>query len=471
MTADILNLGLTEVAAAIRRKKLSAVEVTRACIAQAERVQPVLNCFISLEAEAALKAARQADRALRGRGARLGVLHGVPLAHKDMYYRKGKITTGGSKILRNYRPDITATVVERMQRAGAVWLGNLNMAEFAANPTGHNDHFGHCRNPWNTEHISGGSSSGSGVAVAARACYGSLGSDTGGSVRLPAAANGVVGLKPTYGRISRHGIMPRSWSLDTVGPLTRTVADCAKLMKIIAGADANDTTCSAEKVPDYEKALTGCIRGLKIGMPLNHYYEEATDDVRRCMSASLDVLKSLGARIVELKVPDPQRLFDLSNAITQVESAAIHGRWMRERPQDYSLMMLARTEPGFHLPATVYLQALNARLRLSAEFIETVFSKVDVLHAPVMPMPVPTIAETTPRQAGDVQPMIRRLTRNNRPANFLGVPSLSVPAGFSANGLPVAFQLMGRPFSEALLFQIGDAYQRVTDWHERAPQI
>ena len=467
---DILSLSLREVATAIRSKKLSSLEATRACLERLHEIQPQTNCFIAVEEEEALRAARAADR-MRGKSARLGPLHGVPLAHKDMYYRKGRITTGGSKILRNYRPDITATVVERMQRAGAVWLGNLNMAEFAANPTGHNDHFGHCRNPWNTEHITGGSSSGSGVAVAARACYGSLGSDTGGSVRLPAAANGVVGLKPTYGRISRHGIMPRSWSLDTVGPLTRTVADCAKLMKIIAGADANDTTCSAEKVPDYEKALTGCIRGLKIGMPLNHYYEEATDDVRRCMSASLDVLKSLGARIVELKVPDPQRLFDLSNAITQVESAAIHGRWMRERPQDYSLMMLARTEPGFHLPATVYLQALNARLRLSAEFIETVFSKVDVLHAPVMPMPVPTIAKTTPRQAGDVQPMIRRLTRNNRPANFLGVPSLSVPAGFSANGLPVAFQLMGRPFSEALLFQIGDAYQRVTDWHERAPQI
>ena len=189
------------------------------------------------------------------------------------------------------------------------------------------------------------------------------------------------------------------------------------------------------------------------------------------MTASLDVLKALGARIVELEVPDPQRLFELSNAVTQAESAAIHGRWMRERPQDYSLMMLARTEPGFHLPATVYLQALNARPRLTEEFIAAVFGKVDVLHAPVMPMPVPTIEETTPRQAGDVQPMIRRLTRNNRPANFLGIPALSIPAGFTANGLPAAFQLMGRPFSEALLFQVGDAYQRVTDWHMRAPRI
>ena len=466
----ILSLSLTEIAAAIRAKKISSLEATRACFERMHQIQPKTNCYIAIEEEEALKAARAADR-MRGKSARLGALHGVPLAHKDMYYRKGRISTGGSKILRDYRPDITATVVERMQRAGAVWLGNLNMAEFAANPTGHNDHFGHCRNPWNTDHITGGSSSGSGVAVVARACYGSLGSDTGGSVRLPAAANGVVGLKPTYGRISRHGIMPRSWSLDTVGPLTRTVRDCARMMKVIAGADANDPTCSTQQVPDYEQALTGKIRGIKIGVPLNHYYEEASDDVLGCMTASLDALKSLGARVVELEVPDPQRLFDLSNAVTQAESAAIHGRWMHERPQDYSMMMLARTKPGFHIPATVYLQALNARPRLSEEFITSVFCKVDVLHAPVMPMPVPTIEETTPREAGDVQPMIRRLTRNNRPANFLGIPALSMPAGFSVNGLPVAFQLMGRPFSEALLFQVGDAYQRITDWHTRAPRI
>src|SRR5436190_2146488 len=333
----ILSLSLTQIAAAIRAKKISSLEATRACFERMHEIQPKTNCYIAIEEEKALKAARAADR-MRGKSARLGALHGVPLAHKDMYYRKGRISTGGS-------------------------------------------------------------SSGSGVAVAARACYGSLGSDTGGSVRLPAAANGVVGLKPTYGRISRHGIMPRSWSLDTVGPLTRTVRDCARMMKVIAGADANDSTCSTQKVPDYEQALTGTIRRLKIGVPLNHYYEEASDDVRGCMTASLDILKSLGARIVELEVPDPQRLFDLSNAVTQAESAAIHGRWMRERPQDYSMMMLARTEPGFHIPATVYLQALNARPRLSEEFIASVFRKVDVLHAPVMPMPVPTIEETTPREA------------------------------------------------------------------------
>ena len=203
MNSDITSLSLSEVAEAIRGKKLSSLEATRACIAQAERVQPRLNCFILLEADDAIKAAKKADQALTKRGAKLGTLHGVPLAHKDMYYRAGKVSTCGSKILRDYRPTVTSTVVERLYAAGAIWLGRLNMAEFAANPTGHNDHWGHCRNPWNPAHMTGGSSSGSGSAVGARACFGSLGSDTGGAVRVPAAAGGVVGLTPTNGLISR----------------------------------------------------------------------------------------------------------------------------------------------------------------------------------------------------------------------------------------------------------------------------
>jgi len=470
MSDDVLELSLTEIAAAIRRRKLSSVEVTQACITRAQQVQPKINCFISLEPEEALKAARAADRALK-RSARPGLLHGVPLAHKDMYYRSGRISTAGSRILRDFRPEVTATVVQSLQQAGAIWLGTLNMAEFAANPTGHNDHWGHCRNPWNTDHIAGGSSSGSGAAVASRACYGSLGSDTGGSVRVPASVNGVVGIKPTYGRISRFGILPRSWSLDTVGTLTRTVRDCARLMRVIAGPDAKDSTCSAAAVPDYEKALSGRIKGLKIGVPVNHYYDGITDDVRRCMQESLAVFSSLGARIVELEVPDPKQVFELSNAVAQSEVATVHARWMRERPQDYAMMMHARTQPGFFIPAVMYLEALSARARFTQAFVEQVFRKVDILHAPVMTMPVPTIAGTTPGGAGDVQPMISRLTRNTRPFNYLGIPALSVPAGFAANGLPVAFQLTGRPFAEADLLRAGDAYQHATDWHRQTPGL
>lgn len=467
---ELTQLSLVEAASAVRRKKVSSVELTRACLAQAKHVQPKLNCFIAIEEEDALRAARKADQDLK-RSARVGPLHGVPLAHKDMYYRAGKVSTCGSKILKDYRPTITATVVERLAQAGAIWLGNLNMAEFAANPTGHNDHWGHCRNPWNPDHMTGGSSSGSGSAVGARACYGSLGSDTGGSIRLPAAACGVVGLKSTHGLVSRYGVMPRSWSQDTVGPLTRTVQDCARMTRIIAGADPRDSTCSTLPVPNYEKELDRRIKGLRIGVPANHYYDDVTEDVRRCMETSLAVLSSLGARVIEIPVPDPGRIFLLSNTVSIAEAAVIHGKWMRERPEDYSLYVRTRIEPGFHVPAPTYLEALNLRTRYLEEFLASVYSKVDIVHMPVMGMPAPTIAETEPKAAGDVSGIVTRLTRNTRPTNYLGLPALSVPAGFAPNGLPLAFQLMGRPFSEALLFRVGHLYQRETDWHTRVPQL
>lgn len=468
MSDDLLELSLTEVAAAIRTRKVSSVEVTRACLARAERVQPVLNCFIEIEGDEALAAARAADRALARRRT-VGLLHGVPMAHKDLFYRRGRLCTCGAEILRSYRPSTTATVVERLQAAGAIWLGRLNLSEFAGNPTGQNDHFGDCRNAWNPAHVSGGSSSGSGVSVAARACYGSLGSDTGGSVRHPAAFNGVVGLKPTQGRVSRYGALARSWSLDNVGPLARTVRDCARLLRVIAGEDPNDATSSREPVPDYERALDGSIRGLRIGVPANYFYDDATPDIRRRLRESLRVLESLGARIVRLRVPDPQRLLDLSNVITQPEVAAIHAKWLREHSKDYSIWR-AGIDPGQLIPAASYIEAQISRARLAREWVTAVFDEVDALHAPILPRSVPTIEEVLPGTPNNI-PAIQVISRNQRPANFLGIPSLAIPAGFCARGLPVAFQLMARPYAEGLLFRIGDAYQRATDWHRRAPPL
>jgi aspartyl-tRNA(Asn)/glutamyl-tRNA(Gln) amidotransferase subunit A len=470
MNAELTRMSLVDLAQALRRRKISSVEVVRACLARIERVQPRVNCYIAIEAEEALRAARRADKAL-ATGVRVGPLHGVPLAHKDMYYRKGKISTGGAKIMREFRATVTATVVERLQAAGAIWLGNLNMAEFAANPTGHNVHFGHCRNPWNTAHMTGGSSSGSGAAVAARTCFGALGSDTGGSVRLPAAACGVVGLKPTYGLISRYGILPRSWSHDTVGPLTRTAADCARMTKVLAGADPRDPTCSSVQVPNYERELTRGIKGVRIGVPKNHFYADAPREIEHAMQVSLKVLRSLGARLVEIEVPDPARLFHISNVITKCESASMHDQWMRTRPQDYSMTVFARILDGMHIPAVTYIQALNLRAHLLAEFSERVFTRCDILHTPVMSLTVPTIAESNPESPGDVPRIIERITRNTRPFNYLGVPALSVPAGFSANGLPIAMQLVSRPFTETLLFRAAHAYQSATDWHQRAPAL
>jgi aspartyl-tRNA(Asn)/glutamyl-tRNA(Gln) amidotransferase subunit A len=271
--------------------------------------------------------------------------------------------------------------------------------------------------------------------------------------------------------VSRYSVLPRVWSLDTVGPLARTVRDCARITRVIAGADERDTTASTSPVPNYERLLDGRIKGLRIGVPQNHFYDDIADDVRRRMDESLAVLAKLGARIVKVAVPDLQHMYHLTNAIGQVESAAIYAKWMRERPQDLSLVVRARTEPGYFVPAVSYVEALNARPRIAAEFVKTVFDKVDLLHAPVMTMPVPTRAETEPGGAGEVMAMLARITRNTRPINFVGLPALAVPAGFSESGLPVSFQLVGRPFTEDLLFKAGDAYQRETTWHTQAPPL
>lgn len=466
----LLDDTLCGIAQRIRSREVSCVEVTQQALQRARAVQPAVNCFIAIEEADALAAARAADAAI-ARGDPLGPLHGVPLAHKDMFYRAGRITTGGSKLLAAHRPATTATVVQRLERAGATWLGALNMSEFAANPTGHNDSFGHCRNAWNPEHISGGSSSGSGVSVALRACFGSLGSDTGGSVRLPAAANGVVGLRPTYGRVSRHGILPRTWSMDTVGPLARTARDCARLLGVIAGPDPLDATASHQGVPDYEARLTGDIAGLRIAVPTNWFGDQATPDVKRCVEQSLRVLADLGATLVEVAVPDPERLYHLGNLISQVEAAAIHAKLLRDHPHDYPLVLRTRIESGFYVPAVDYLAALSARARLLEEFVAAVFARADVLHTPVMGMSAPRFDEMSAKASADVLPLLARTARNTRPFSTLGVPALSVPAGFCNRGLPVAFQLVGRPFDEGLLLQVADAYERATDWHRRRPPL
>jgi aspartyl-tRNA(Asn)/glutamyl-tRNA(Gln) amidotransferase subunit A len=470
MSDELSAMSMTEVADAIRKGKVSSLEVTENCLARIDHVQPQLNCFISIEREEVLAAARTADERL-ARRVRVGPLHGVPLAHKDMFYRQGKVATCGSKILRDQRQEITATVIDRLNGAGALWIGGLNMGEFASDPTGGNEHWGRCHNPWNTNYVTGGSSSGSVAAVAARATYASLGSDTGGSIRTPAAMCGVVGLKPTNGRVSVYGAMPRAWSHDCVGPIARTVRDCARLLEIIAGADQNDPATSAEPVHPYERRLRGSIKGLRIGIPANYFSDEVTDDVQMRMDDSIAVLKSLGAQVVSIDVPNPEYVFKLSIIMSEAESSTYHAGWMRTRPQDYSAGVRARFEPGLNIPATQYIAALNERARLRREFMEDVFTRVDLLHTPVMPIPVPSLEEITRKGPDDLRALIPLFTRNTRAASFLGLPAFTVPAGFSNNGMPVGMQLIGRPFDEEVLLRTGHAYQCVTDWHRRAPVI
>jgi aspartyl-tRNA(Asn)/glutamyl-tRNA(Gln) amidotransferase subunit A len=470
MTDGIANMSLVAVSSAIREGRLSAREVTALCLERAERAQPHLNCFVTLDPDRALEAAAAADTA-SSRARVVGSLHGIPLAHKDIFYRRGRVSTCGSAIRRTYVPDYTATVLKRLDAAGAIDIGTLNMSEFALGPTGHNVHLGDCCNPWNRDHVPGGSSSGPAAATAARIVYGALGSDTAGSIRLPAACCGLVGLKPTQSRTSRHGVMPLSFSLDTVGPLTRTVQDCARLTGIVAGSDPNDPACSNEAVPNYEADLMGGVKGMRMGIPKNYFYDDLTEEVRTCLEESLRVYQSLGAELVSIELPDLTRVNDLANILLSAEAASIHARWMHTQSGEYSAEIRSRLRVGYYLPATAYLEASRCRGPLLAQFIQGEFGKIDVMHVPVLGIPVPKLDETRFVDSAGLPELLTTITRYTRPINYLGLPALSVPCGFSPNGLPVGFQLVGRPFSESLLFRAGHAYQEVTPWHTVAPQI
>lgn len=466
---ELLDGPLTDAADALAGGQVSAEELTRAAIARAERWQPALNCFIALRAEAAIDQARRVDTA-RVRGETVGLLAGLTLAHKDMYYRAGAISTCGSRILRQTVQDTTATALTRLDAAGAVDLGGLNMTEFAVGPLGHNGHHGHIGNPWNPAHCPGGSSSGSGAATAAGIVFGALGSDTGGSVRLPAAFCGVVGLKPTLGRISRHGMMPLSHSFDCAGPLTRTVRDNARLFGVLAGHDPKDPHTVRRPAEDFEAACGRPIRGLRIGIPDKFFLADLDAELAEALSRSQSVLSDAGARIVTVTIPDPAPGNLIWNVILAAEAATLHKRWLTEQPDDYADQVRRRLAVGLYLPATRYLEAQALRDQALHDFA-AVFEHCDVLFGATVPFPAPTLAETDVGAADSMPELILRVSSLTRPANFLGLPALSLPCGFSSTGLPLAMQLIARPFDEATLFAVGHAYQQATDWHTKRPKL
>ena len=469
MSGEPALMSLTAVAKAIAEKRVSSREVTQSCLDRIAKWQPKLNAFMSIEADDALKAADAADAAL-AKGGPKGVLHGVPLAHKDMYYDKGKVVTCGTKIRKDFVAATTSTALQRLKDAGTVRLGSLQMVEFAYGPTGHNPHYGAVRNPWNTDHITGGSSSGSGSAVAARLTFAALGSDTGGSIRMPAHFCGVTGLKTTVGRVSRAGAMPLSWSLDTVGPLAQTVEDCALLTGLMAGADPEDPTASQLPVPDYMAATKQPIKGLKIGVPTAFYVDDLDAEVARVLDETLATLKKEGAEIVKVELPDQRQLTAACQFVLATEAAALHKRWMIERPQDYGAQVLMRLQNGLAIPAVSYLEAMRWRGPALSAYI-TAVAGTDAVIAPVAPMPAVTIAESDVGNSPDAEAVIQRITRFTRPINYLGLPSLSIPTGFTRSGLPVGMQLIGRSFDEAMLVRIGAAFQRATDHHAKVPEL
>ena len=469
--SELTDQSLTEIATAIAARKVSAVEVARACLERIERYDVNLNAVAAIDGNAVMAAATQADTDLEAGRVR-GPLHGVPLAHKDLFYRSGQLSEWGSKMMAGFRPDHTATVLQRLDAAGALDIARLNMVEFALGATGHNKDVATPRNPWNPDYITGGSSSGSGTAVAARFSYGALGTDTGGSIRFPAYCCGLVGLKPTYGRVSRHGAMPLSFSLDHVGPLTRTVSDCASILQAIAGPDPLDPTTSRMPVPDYLASLERGIKGLRVAIPETHFQDAIDPAVRPFLDESIAVFRACGAEIVPVTLPESIELAaPLGALLLAVEGAASHSNWIRERFGGYGAAQYARMAPGLYYPATRYLEARNLRARVLSDFVAAAFETADLFHAPSVPILVPTIAESDLGGDPRFNEFVGRFTGYSRPFNYMGLPALCLPVGLDDRGLPVGFQLVGRPFDEALLLRAGRAYERESAWTQLTPPL
>ncbi len=461
---------ITTLAAAIRARRISPVEATRDLLGRIERLDGRLRAFISVDAAGALARARALERdGMAGRWH--GPLHGVPLAHKDLFRIAPLPTSCGTKTAEYFVAERDATAVTRLAEAGAITLGKLNMAELAMGPYGDNAHHGDVQNPWRLGHVSGGSSSGSGAAVAGGLALGALGTDTGGSIRLPAACCGIVGLKPTYGRVSRAGGMALSWSMDHIGPMGRTVRDVALLLEVIAGADPEDATASARPVAAYLAGLERPIGALRVALADNYYFDGVAPAVARAVSDMGGVLERLGARVASVRLPDPQVIHDVSGIVARAESAVVHTRILRERPHELQPTVRARLEVGERVTAHDYLQALRLRARLAREFIDEVFAEADLVLAPVTPTPAPALAEVTAGDGEAIAARMGRFSRLTRPWNGLGLPVLALPCGFSDDGLPIGAQLVGRPFDEATVLAAGHAYEQATEWHRRRPAL
>jgi len=462
---------LTDLARAIRAGKLSPVALTRAYLDRIARLDGTLRAYITVDRDGALAAAAALERETAA-GAWRGPLHGVPLAHKDLCLIPGLPTSCGTSTSDYFVGAPPCTAVARLVSAGALTLGKLNMTELALGPFGDNAHHGDVQNPWRIGYVSGGSSSGSGAAVAAGLAAGALGTDTGGSIRLPAACCGLVGLKPTYGRVSRAGVMPLSWSYDHIGPLTCTVRDAALLLGVIAGHDPLDATSSRRAVPDYLAALDGGVKGLRIGVAGGFYADGVDAEVSRAVADAVATLGGLGAGVDTVPVPDPRPMVAAcSNVMVRAEAAVIHARILKERPGDLQPAVRDRMAPGLTVTAVEYLQGQRLRAQFTREFIDDVFARIDVLATPTIPEPAPALAAAKAGSTADVIARMGRFSRLTRPFNALGLPALSLPCGASADGRPIALQLVGRPFDEATLLRVGQAYESATAWGRRRPAL
>jgi aspartyl-tRNA(Asn)/glutamyl-tRNA(Gln) amidotransferase subunit A len=469
--SDLVWTTMTDLARMIRAREVSAVEVVEAHLDRIAALDGKLLAYITVTGDAALRSARVSDAAVAA-GEALGPLHGVPVGLKDLYCTRGVRTTAGSRILADWVPEEDATVVSRLVAAGAIVLGKLNMHEFAYGPEGVNPHHGSPWNPWDaaTHRIAGGSSSGSGVAVAAGLCPGALGSDTGGSIRIPAALCGISGLKPTYGRVSRAGVLPLAWSLDHVGPMCRTAADCALMLQAMAGYDPRDPTTSVLPVPDYRAAITGTVKGLRIGLLRSFFLESAGDEQRRAVEQALGTIEGLGATVREVSLETMALVAGASTAVIAVEAHAYHEPWIKKRPEEYGADVRERLRLGAFIPGADYVNGQRARA-LVRDSVDRALSGLDVLVAPTTPIAATEVGVGEVTVNGERQPVRPGLIRFTRPFNVTGHPAVSIPCGFTGEGLPIGLQIVGRPFDEATVLRVADAYQGATDWHTRRPPL
>ncbi|MCC7107244.1 MAG: amidase [Chloroflexi bacterium] len=469
MSRELAFATIAELAPRLAAREISPVEVVRAAVEQAERVQPRINCFISLLPDHAMAAAREAEREIMA-GRYRGPLHGIPYSAKDLYATRGIRTTNGGKVTADWVPDFDATAILRMTEAGAVLIGKNNTSEFAAGPTTDNIHYGQGLNPWDTTRIPGGSSGGSGAATAAGAGVFSLGSDTGGSVRGPGSFCGVVGLKPSYGRVSKYGITTMSWSLDTAGTLTRSALDAATLLEALAGHDPLDPSTSHRPVEAYGRLVRDELRGLRIGVPREYFWEAIHPDVEANVRAAIARLGELGAQVREVSMPWIYHSMPAIHVISMVESSTYHDPWMARWATDYGDEILDRCIMGRVFSGADYLRAQQVRkavVRRAAEL----FREIDILATPNNPIAAPPISQETVEVNGQVFPTRLGLTRLTRPISVLGLPAIAVPCGFDRDGLPTSVQLVGASFADATVLRAAYHYQQITDWHTRQPPI
>jgi aspartyl-tRNA(Asn)/glutamyl-tRNA(Gln) amidotransferase subunit A len=467
--SELCYTSLRGLATLIQRQEVSPVEATQAVVDRVDKFDRQLNSFITLLGDQALAQARTTEQEIRD-GHYRGPLHGIPIAVKDLYYTKGIRTTAGSKILSDYIPAYDATVIARLREAGAILIGKLNMHEFARGATNASSLIGACYNPWDTLRVPGGSSGGSAAAVAAALCFGALGSDTGGSIRIPAAFCGIVGLKPTYGRVSRYGVFPLSWSLDHVGPMTRTVTDAALMLQVIAGHDRQDPTTRTAVVPDYSAALTGDIQGARLGIPQEFYFEQLDAEVGDSVRAAIQTLERAGAHVEEVSLPLSKYAVAAGRIISLTESAEIHEKFLKTRFADYSPDVRAGFLVGQLILGKHYMKAQRLRSLIRQE-MAAALRRVDALVTPTVPIPAPRIGHTTVEIGQETVDVMSTLSRLTRPANLAGFPAISVPCGFTQGGLPIGLQLTGRPFAESTILQLAYAYEQETTWHQRRPMF